>query len=254
MLQTLTKGKLKAVLARGREPREDTVFGAVLGIARYQNAEHAWRMLQVLFGEEMPPRDEAPEALSVDLWQKRRLDGRFVEPDAIIDINFRSGRLRLILEAKWDARFHEAQASRQWLCFKQSGVETLHVFIVRRPEQAIHHWDSEQEVLGADVRFEEWRWCRRLVTWNAIAVRLDQAGPNLPSHLEPWRRDAVKVLAMVGEKVFEGFGHLAPLANLQGLPANVPLFFGSAVFAWPSATIPPVKTPVFFHGSAQTPE
>ncbi|MBD2747784.1 hypothetical protein IC232_13855 [Microvirga sp. BT688] len=169
----------------------------------------------------------------------------------MIDIVFKSGPLRLILEAKWDAGFHEKQGSRQWLCFRQNQIETLHVFLVRTPEQATRHWDDEDRSLELDARFAGWKEGRRLVTWNAVATRLQQASYGLPSHIEHWRRDALRVLNMFGEKTFEGFDHLAALDRPPAISAGAPAFFNATAFAWPYAIIPATSAPAFFQGAAQ---
>ncbi|GEO18970.1 hypothetical protein [Microvirga aerophila] len=251
MLQTLTKGKLKAVLNRGREPREDTVFGALLGCTAYQDTQTSWSVVRILLGEVLSPWTEPPESLRVDLWQRRKLEDRFVEPDAVIDVMFKGGPLRLILEAKWDASFHEKQASRQWLCFSQNRINTLHVFIVRSAEQATRHWEDEDQSLDVDARFAGWKECRRLVTWNAVATRLQQTPYGLPSHIEHWRRDALRVLNMFGEKTFEGFDHLPAFDRPPAISPVKPAFFNSAAFEWPRVIIPATTTPAFFQVATQ---
>src|SRR5215207_7369081 len=98
MLQTLTKEKLSSVLNRGREPREDTVFGALFGSVAYADLVTTGLMLNLL-GETFS-FDADITRVNVELWPSRMLDGRRVEPDGLIDLEVDGVRRRLIVEAK----------------------------------------------------------------------------------------------------------------------------------------------------------
>ena len=84
MLQTLTKEKLSSVLNRGREPREDTVFGALFGSVAYADLVTTGLMLDLLLGETFS-FDADITRVNVELWPSRMLDGRRVEP-AVLSI------------------------------------------------------------------------------------------------------------------------------------------------------------------------
>jgi hypothetical protein len=210
-----------------RVQEEDEITSTFLGPMEF--LDHAanyefWCVLLSSVGRGAFLLKDTPSIFTLKLWDRRAVSetGRFIEPDAVVRMQWSTGEARILLiEFKWRAALSgQDQLQSQWSQYLDDTerANALHIFIA--PETST--------VASTIQSVNKWEGRLMFLPWLSIRSVLSKL-LNLSTPLGRWAKLADSFLESVGIRTFSGFKEL-PAAPTVPLNLPITLFWNQTTF------------------------
>lgn len=192
----------------GRVMEEDEITSLIMTPLTFMSHEAVGEFWRKLLPEECTNEAHVRcEGSKMTFWPSRSANGRRIEPDLLIKLDWMDGQQTVLLvEFKWRAGLSgQEQLHRQWKEF----------LTCEERKNAFHLFIAPEVSAGVIARTSNDVWGERLVlcSWHKVAKVMYELSRSASGALRDWAHQVQIVLSMLKMVPFSGFGD--DLANSQ---------------------------------------